>query len=133
VTVAEAQATLETALALLKELGHRDITAFADALREKLPQLLAPLEWLDSTCSLSCRIWMPRPRNSSSGPHRQAVNLNIATDLPEELHAVVSAVWDILGLFHPSSSLEALYSWLRPYSQIHRGCAGGCCPCCNSR
>ena len=31
-------------------------------------------------------------------------------------------VWDILGLFHRSSSLaESLHSWLRPYLQMHRG------------
>jgi hypothetical protein len=124
VTVAEAQATLETALALLKELGQRDIAAFADALREKLPQLLAPLEWLEQhlrpvlqdveaeTQAFILWAWQ----------HRQAVNLNIAIDLPAALHAVVSTAWDILGLFHRSSSLaEALHSWLRPYLQIHRG------------
>jgi len=47
VVVAETQATLETALGLLKELGHREITGLADDLQEKLPQLLAPLAWLE--------------------------------------------------------------------------------------
>jgi hypothetical protein len=47
VPVAEAQATLETAIALLKELGHPQIMTFADDLKEKIPQLLAPLEWLE--------------------------------------------------------------------------------------
>jgi len=47
VSVAAAQATLETAIGLLKELGHRDIAALADDLREKPPQLLAPVEWLE--------------------------------------------------------------------------------------
>lgn len=123
-TVGEAQATLETAIVLLKELGHRDITAFADDLQGKLPQLLAPLEWLEQhlrpvlqemdaeTQAFILWAWQ----------HRQALNLNIATDIPEALQSVVSTVWDILGLFHRSSSLaESLHSWLRPYLQIHRG------------
>jgi hypothetical protein len=45
--VAIAKATLETAITLLKELGQADITAFADDLQQKLPELLAPLEWLE--------------------------------------------------------------------------------------
>jgi len=32
---------------LLKDLAHPDITAFADDLQEKIPELLAPLEWLE--------------------------------------------------------------------------------------
>jgi len=47
VSVAEAKATLETAVELLKELNHPDITAFADDLQEKIPELIAPLEWLE--------------------------------------------------------------------------------------
>lgn len=124
VSVAEAQATLETATGLLKELGHPQIVAFADALEERLPQLLAPLEWLgqqlrpvlqdldDETQAFILWAWQ----------HRQALNLDIGTDIPEELQAIVRVAWDILGLFHRSSSLaESLHSWLRPYLQIHRG------------
>jgi len=124
VSVAEAQATLETAIKLLKQLGHPQITAFADDLQEKLPQLLAPLEWLEQRLrpvlqdvdaeTQAFILW--------TWQHRQALNLNIATDIPEGLRAVVSVAWDILGLFHRSSSLaESLHSWLRPYLQIHRG------------
>lgn len=41
---------------------------------------------------------------------------------PEPLQGVVKAFWEVLELFHRSSSLaEALQSWLRPYLQIHRG------------
>jgi len=47
VSVAETKATLETAVELLEELNHPDITAFADDLQEKIPELLAPLEWLE--------------------------------------------------------------------------------------
>jgi hypothetical protein len=50
------------------------------------------------------------------------LNLNLDTDLSEELGTVVRSVWDTLSLFHRSSSLaESLHSWLRPYLQIHRG------------
>jgi len=112
VSVAEVQATLETAIGLLKELGHPEITAFADNLQEKLPQLLAPLEWLEQHLrpvlqNLDAQtqvfiLW--------AWQHRQELNLNIATDIPEDLRAVASAAWDILGLFHRSSSLaESLH------------------------
>lgn len=50
------------------------------------------------------------------------MNLDVAADIPQELQAVVRVIWDILGLFHRSSSLaESLHSWLRPYLPIHRG------------
>jgi len=124
VSVAETQATLETAVTLLKQLHHPDITAFADDFQEKIPELIAPLEWLEQqlapvlqgldadTQALIIWAWQ----------HRQALNLNIDTDMPEALRSVVRAVWDTLGLFHRSSSLaESLHSWLRPYLQIHRG------------
>lgn len=124
VSVAETKATLETAVELLKELNHPDITAFADHLQEKMPELLAPLEWLEQQLTPVLKdldadtqafiIW--------TWQHRQALHLNIDTDLPETLRSVVRTVWDILGLFHRSSSLaESLHSWLRPYLQIHRG------------
>jgi hypothetical protein len=124
VPVAEAQATLETAIALLKELGHPQIMAFADDLQEKMRQLLAPLEWLEQQLrpvlqevdqeTQAFILW--------AWQHRQELNLDVATDIPQELQAVVRVIWDILGLFHRSSSLaESLHSWLRPYLQIHRG------------
>ena len=43
--------------------------------------------------------------------HRQELNLNVAADIPQELQAIVRVVWDILDLFHRSSSLaESLHS-----------------------
>jgi len=124
VSLAVSQATLETAIELLKALDHREITAFADDLREKMSQLLAPLVWLEQHLTPLLKgldadtqvfiLWAWR--------HRQELNPNIATDIPEALRSVVCAVWDTLGLFHRSSSLaESLHSWLRPYLQIHRG------------
>ncbi len=124
VSVAQTKATLETALELLKELNHAGITAFADDLQEKIPELLAPLQWLEQQLSPVLKnldadtqtfiIW--------TWQHRQALNLNIDTDIPENLRSVIRTVWDTLALFHRSSSLaESLHSWLRPYLQIHRG------------
>jgi len=124
VSVAETRTTVETALGLLKELNHPEITAFADGLQEKLPELLAPLEWLEQ--QLSPVLKNPDADTQAfviwAWQHRQALNLNVATDISEELRPVVRTVGDILGLFHRSSSLaESLHSWLRPYLQIHRG------------
>ena len=124
VSVAETQATLETAVELLKQLGHPGIAAFADDLQEKIPELIAPLEWLEQhlapvlqgldTETQAWILW--------AWQHRQELHLNIDTDMPEALRSVARAVWDTLGLFHRSSSLaESLHSWLRPYLQIRRG------------
>ena len=124
ISVVETKATIETAVELLKELNHPDITALADDLQEKTPELIAPLEWLEQQLA-SVRqdldvdtetflIWAWR--------HRQDLSLNIDTDFPEHLRPIAYAVWDALSLFHRSSSLaESLHSWLRPYLQIHRG------------
>jgi hypothetical protein len=124
VSAAQSQATLETAISLLKELGQADLTAFADDLQHNLPELLAPLTWLEQQLA-------PLFKHLALDSHafvlwtwqqRQALALNFETDLPEALRSVVPAVWETLGLFHRSSSLaESLHSWLRPYLQIHRG------------
>jgi len=124
VSTAETQATIETALGLLKGLNHPDITAFADDIQEKLPELLSPLEWLEQQLT-------PILKNQNADTqrfihwtwlHHQELSLNIDTDIAENLRPVMRTAWDILGLFHRSSSLaEALHSWLRPYLQIHRG------------
>jgi len=124
VSVAETKASLETAVELLKELNHPNITAFANDLQEKIPELLAPLEWLEQQLTpvledldadtRTFLIW--------AWQHRRELNLSINIDIPEDLRSVVRTAWDILGLFHRSSSLaESLHSWLRPYLQIHRG------------
>jgi hypothetical protein len=124
VSVAAAQATLETAITLLKMLADPNLTAFADDLHLKLPELLAPLQWLEQQLSPILTgldaathafvIW--------AGQHHQQLSLDNDTDIPEPLRSVVRVVADTLGLFHRSSSLaESLHSWLRPYLQIHRG------------
>jgi hypothetical protein len=124
VSAAEATATIEVAIELLKDLAHPDITAFADDLQKKRPGLIAPLEWLEQQLTPILNgldadteafiIW--------AWQHRHELNLDIETDFPEGLRLVVPIVWNTLGLFHRSSSLaESLHSWLRPYLQIHRG------------
>ena len=124
VSVTQTKATLQTAVDLLKELKRSDITAFADDLHKKIPELLAPLEWLEQQLTPLLKeldaetqtfiVW--------AWQHRQALNLDIDTDVPEKLRAVGRTICDTLGLFHRSSSLaESLHSWLRPYLQIHRG------------
>lgn len=124
VCVTAAKVTLETAIALLKELACSDITAFANDLQPKLPELLAPLEWLEQqlrpvlmsldTDTQAFVIW--------TWQHRHPLKLDLDTDIPEALRPVVRAVENAFGLFHRSSSLaESLHSWLRPYLQIHRG------------
>jgi hypothetical protein len=124
VPAAQAQATLETAIALLKELAHADITAFADALQHKLPQLLAPLVWLEQQLTpLLADLEAPTQAFVLwAWQQRGALDLDSEADFPQPLRAVVRAVGDSLELFHRSSSLaESLHSWLRPYLQIHRG------------
>jgi len=124
VAVAKTKATLETAIELLKELNHADITAFAGDFQKKVPELLAPLEWLEQQLSPLLEgldadtqtfiLW--------AWQHRQELDLNMDSDIPVTLRPVVSMVWEALELFHRSSSLaESLHSWLRPYLQIHRG------------
>ena len=124
VSGAKTKATVETAVGLLKELGHADITAFADDLQQKLPELLAPLEWLEQQLA---PVLNPLEADTHAfvlwtWQHRQALDLNLDPDFSEALRSVVPAVWETLGLFHRSSSLaESLHSWLRPHLQIHRG------------
>ena len=89
-----------------------------------MPELMAPLEWLEEQLppvfqGLSADtqvfiIW--------AWQHRQELHLDIGTDFPAALQPIVRVVWEVLGLFHRSSSLaESLHSWLRPYLQIHSG------------
>lgn len=124
VSVAETQATLQAALELLKEINHSDITAFTHDSQEKIPELLAPLEWLAQQLSPVLKsldaetqafiIW--------AWQHRQALHVDLQTDFPAALQPSVRTMWEALSLFHRSSSLaESLHSWLRPYLQIHRG------------
>jgi hypothetical protein len=116
---------LETALALLKELGQRDIAAFADALREKLPQLLAPLEWLErhlrpvlqdveaETQSFILWAWQTPPGGEPEHRHRPPSGSARCRECRVGHLEFCSTA--------PPAWRKRLHSWLRPYLQIHRG------------
>jgi hypothetical protein len=122
-SVAKTQAPLEAAFELPRELAHANISAFADALQAKIPELLAPLL---KGLEIDTQAFIPW-----AWQHRQS--LNIDTDFPVALRPITRAVWEAFYLFHRSSSLaESLHSWLRPYLQIHRVMPSGCSLYCNS-
>jgi hypothetical protein len=117
--------TLETAVELLRALNIPDVTNFAQKeILAHLDELLAPLVWLEQMLA-------PWRKNLDAETeafiiwawkYRRALGLEVGRDFPEHLQAVVCAFWEILELFHRSSSLaESLHSWLRPYLQVHRG------------
>jgi hypothetical protein len=120
----QARETMETALELLSQLEHKEITAFAQDIREHLDDVLAPLVWLEQTLAPwrqdldpeieAFILWAWR--------HRQRLELEAGEGFPPAWQPVALAYWEVLSLFHRSSSLaESLHSWLRPYLQIHRG------------
>ena len=122
--VAQARATLETAIALLQELNHEAVTALAHKLQAHLEELLAPLVWLEEQLA-PWREGLDEATEALIGwawQHREILGLEAGDGFPALLQPVVRAFWEALSLFHRSSSLaEALHSWLRPYLQIHRG------------
>jgi regulator of protease activity HflC (stomatin/prohibitin superfamily) len=120
----EAQETMEAAIELLQEIEHDDVTDFALGILDRLDDLLAPLIWLeeclapwreevdDETEALILWAWQ----------HREALELEPGEGFPESQQRVAQAFWEVLALFHRSSSLaESFHSWLRPYLHIHRG------------
>jgi hypothetical protein len=123
-TAQQAHQTITTALKLLTTLHNPDVDAFVNQVSLNLDELIAPLAWLDTTLQ---PILANLPAVDQSfllwaWQCRQALDLNIQRDLPSVLQPIAVACWDILALFHRSSSLaESLHSWLRPYLQAHRG------------
>ena len=123
-TTLEARETIEAAVELWQEIGHDEITAFALHILDHLDDLLAPLTWLEQSLA-------PWRKEVDAGTetlilwawqHRQPLDLEPGEGFPESLQWVARAFWEILSLFHRSSSLaESLHSWLRPYLHIHRG------------
>jgi len=123
-TTKEARETMETAMELLQEIGREDVTDFALGILDRLDDLLAPLIWLEECLAPWCEevddetealiLWAWR--------HRETLDLEPGEGFPESQQRVVKAFWEILALFHRSSSLaESFHSWLRPYLHIHRG------------
>jgi hypothetical protein len=120
----EARETVEAALALLQEIGHEDVTAFAQDIGEHLDDLLAPLSWVEA-CLAPWRKKIDAETEAFilwAWRHRHALDLTSGEGFLEAQQPVIQAFWEILALFHRSSSLaESLHSWLRPYLHIHRG------------
>ncbi len=126
-SVQQAKETLDTAISLLCEMGI--INDYVQGLKKHREELIAPLEWLEQQLSPyhqglsssllpdieSVIIW--------SYKHQQELGLSYAGEgFPEQLQPIVKAYWEVLSLFHRSSSLaESLHSFLRPYFDMHRG------------
>jgi hypothetical protein len=123
-TTKEARETMETAMELLQEIEHDEVTDFALGILDRLADLLAPLSWVEA-CLSPWREQVEAKTEASilwAWQHRQALELEPAEGFPASQQHVAQAYWEILTLFHRSSSLaESLHSWLRPYLSIHRG------------
>jgi len=120
----QARQTVQTALELLATLNNETIQAFTTQLAEKLDELLAPLEWLESALA-PWREDLPHETEALilwAWQHQKDLGISFEQVLPPDQQHLVCAFWNALSLFHRSSSLaESLHSWLRPYLQIHRG------------
>jgi hypothetical protein len=121
----QAGETLETAIALLRELGDANVDAYAKKLQDRQGELIAPLVWLEQQLA-SYRQGLDSDTEATiiwAYKHREELELEEPNQgFPCELYPVVEAFWQVLDTFHRSSSLaESLHSWLRPYFQSHRG------------
>ncbi len=123
-SAAQARQTLETAIELMEDLGHKAVTAFAHHLKAHLDELLAPLAWLEEQLAP----WHEKVDAATQAfigwawQHREALAVDIQRDFPPDLQPAVETFWQVMRRFHRASSLaEALHSWLRPYYHIHRG------------
>jgi hypothetical protein len=115
---------MEAAMALLSELGHKEITDFVLTFQDHLDDLVAPLTWLEEAVA-PWRVEIDADTEALilwAWQHRHALDLEPGEGFPTAQQSVVRAFWDTLARFHRSSSLaESLHSWLRPYLTIHRG------------
>ncbi len=121
----QARETLETAIALLKELGDANINIYAEKLLKHEDELLAPLVWLEQQLAPYRQSLDPSMEATIIWAYKHKEELGIENPcegFPSELCPVVEAFWQALSTFHRSSSLaESLHSWLRPYLHAHRG------------
>ena len=116
----QAQATIATAIALMKTLPGKKIADFAQHLQDHLDALLAPLRWLYETLKPWCQKLPPNLEAWVLASWRNGFQQ--LESIPALWRRNAAAIWDALSLFHRSSSLaESLHSWLRPYLAIHRG------------
>jgi hypothetical protein len=123
-TAAAARETVEAAMELSQELEREDIAEFAQDLLEDVEELVAPLTWLEK-CLAPWRQQVTAETEALilwAWQQRDALDLEPGAGFPAAQQPVVQAYWELLALFHRSSSLaESLHSWLRPYLHIHRG------------
>lgn len=124
VNATQARQVVTAAQELLVSMQHPQVQPFAQQLKEKLDELIAPLEWLEQ----SLAPWRAGldPETEAfivwAWQHHKALQVTVDQILPPAQQPIVRAFWEILSLFHRSSSLaESLHSWLRPYLQVHRG------------
>jgi len=116
----QAQQTLETAIELLHTLPGNSSIDFAQQLQDHLDELLAPLHWLYENLTPWCQN-LPTDLEAWILVSWQNDIQQLET-IPAQWQTTATAIWEVLALFHRSSSLaEALHSWLRPYLSIHRG------------
>jgi hypothetical protein len=119
-----ARETLSLVVSLMKQVGHKDITSFAEKLLAHLEDLVAPLDWLEQTLS-AWRFNLSAADEAMIlwyGRHRHNLAMSIEEAFPPALQATALAFVEAFALFHRASSLaESLHSWLRPHLQIHRG------------
>jgi len=108
---------------LMQELRQDDIAKFAASLKDKLERLLAPIVALEAdlaplrtdldaeTESAIVRMWRQQSQHQ----------LSVQQLFPPALQPLAQAFWDVLALFHRSSSLaESFHAWLRPFLELHR-------------
>lgn len=120
----QARSTIQTAAELMRDLDRKDMHHFAQALLDRLDDILAPLAWLESR-------WQPwhtvlEPADHAfilwAWRHRQSLSVSLEDDFPPDLQPAAQVFWTIMSLFHRASSLaEGLHSWLRPHLVAHRG------------
>ena len=122
--VHKSRETVQTAISLMLDLGNKHVSAFAHVLQHHLPQLLAPLEWLETQVAPWRHQLTPEDEAFLLWTWRQrlALDLDIDQDIPARLQPAAQPVHAALASFHRASSLaESLHSWLRPHLQSHRG------------
>ena len=98
--VAEVRATVETAAELMRDLHHKEVTAFARKLLDHLEELLAPLAWPEQSLSP----WQEQVDPTTEAAilwarqHRVALGLEAGEGFPEPLRPAVQAYWEALSL-----------------------------------
>lgn len=99
-TAAQTRATVQTAVELLREIGHKEVTALAQNLLENLEELVSPLAWLEQSLNV-WRAGLDTETASFIGwayLHRQALALDTEKDFPPALQPAAQAFWETMAL-----------------------------------